>query len=367
MKRAGLLLAVALGAVTALASLASCSSDPASAVPAPAPASEAGVTDAGAAFDTGAVTLNVPVRGRVYVSLAAPAIVTPASPATDTTWDLAFEGADVFTNSGASGSGKAGAFGPLDAIAFLSDTAPDVPFLTSDQSGGAFFGWYFYDDGTHQLYSRYHVLGVKDGAKTYRVQVLSYYGGNGGTTSALYRIRYGEVGQPAMDAVDLDGTPNDPAAPFECIDLGSGARTKLTAVAARASSAWHLCFARTNISVNGGSAGPRGATAVDLEAAKDATEQLADVKGRTPESTAAAFDAANAASFAGATFLADGAYSAFRGLWTVPGTNPLAPEDAAWLVEGASGKAAYLVGFESFAGATATTVGTVTMRIKSVH
>ena len=362
MKLAGL---VALGTVAALAGLAACSSDPDATTPATTE-TEAGASDAGAGFDTGA-TLTVPVTGRVYVNLATPAIVTPAKPATDTSWDLAFDGADVFTNSGVSGPGNAGAFGPLDAITFLSDTAPDVPFLSPDRSSGAFGSWYFYDDGTHHIYSRYHVFGVKDGATLYRVQVLSYYGGTNGTTSALYRVRYGEVGQPEKEAVDLDGTASEESTPSECIDLGSGARTKLTAAEARAVSTWHLCFARTNISVNGGTAGPRGATAVDLEASKVATEQLADVNGLTPEGTAAAFDAIGAASFDGATFRADGAYSAFSGLWTLEGAHPLEPQDAAWLVAGANGKAGYLVGFESFAGATDTSVGTVTMRIKSVH
>src|SRR5262249_35710635 len=149
------------------------------------------------------------------------------------------------------------------------DVAPtDVP-LFSDKAGGAFIRWYFYSGAPdHALFSRFHVFGVKDGDKLYRVQVLGYYGKrDNAPVPALYKIRYAEVGQPAKEAADLDGTaggPNgSPDAPTECIDLGTGARTMLTAADARASQAWHLCFRRQDISVNGEVGGPRNVGAID--------------------------------------------------------------------------------------------------------
>src|SRR5690242_13093290 len=110
-------------------------------------AADAGDDGAGVSFDSGEeVKVAVPASGRVYVRLASPpAVVTPADPKTDKGWDVAFEGLDVYTNSGPSGPAVAQAFGPLDAVAFLDDTAPQVPFLTGDKTGGAFIRWWFYD------------------------------------------------------------------------------------------------------------------------------------------------------------------------------------------------------------------------------
>ena len=60
-------------------------------------------------FDSGTeLRVPVPDSGRVYVKLAPPSIVTPAGdPKASREWDLAFEGFDVFTNSGVSGGGSA--------------------------------------------------------------------------------------------------------------------------------------------------------------------------------------------------------------------------------------------------------------------
>jgi hypothetical protein len=331
--------------------------------------------DAGEAFNAGE-ELKIPVSDgqRVYVKLTSPpAIVTPAGDAKlDKTWDLAFEGVDVFTNSGPSGSGAAQAFGPLEPIVFLEDVAPDPPFLTGDKSGGAFIRWYFYEGPpNHALYSRFHVFGVKDGAKLYRVQVLNYYGKrDGAPVAALYKIRYAEVGQPAKEAVDLDGTAGgtagagDPAS--ACIDLGTGVVAMLTSAEARTSSAWHICFRRQDISVNGELGGPRNVGAIDFDADKSAAEKFVDIVNKTPESELARFDAINAQSFDGQTLRGDRIVSAFSGLWTERGISPLTPTKSAWLVVGADGKKRYLLGFSRFDGATATVPGTVVMRVKAV-
>jgi len=333
-----------------------------------------GGDEPGAEFNAGEeLKIPVPESGRVYAKLTSPpAIVTPADPKTDKGWDIAFEGLDVYTNSGPSGPGASLAFGPLDPIVFLEDVAPDVPFLTGDKAGGAFIRWYFYEGPpNHALYSRYHVFGVKDGDTLYRVQILSYYGKRDGTgVPALYKIRYGEVGQPAKEAVDLDGTAGgttsgDPAAPGECIDLGTGARMMLTPTEARTSTAWHLCFHRQDISVNGEEGGPRGVGAIDFDADKTATEKFEDIVPLTPESELARFDAITAASFDGQTLRGDRIVSAFSGLWTERGVNPAAPRKLAWLVVGADGKRRHLVGFPRFEGPTATSPGTIVMRVKA--
>jgi hypothetical protein len=372
------LLLPASSIVLALAAPPACS-DTAGAKSDAGASADGGGADGGDTF-TSSVELVVPVAaGRVYVKLASPpAVVTPADPKTDKGWDLAFEGLDVFTNSGPSGSGSSAAFGPLDPIAFIDDVAPSVPFLSPDTTGGAFIRWWYYGGAAadHALYTRYHVYGIKDGDKTYKVQVLNYYGvRDGAPTSALYRVRWAEVtaagSGPVKELADLDGTAGGPQgkpdAKSECLDLGTSARTMLTTAEARASSAWHLCFRRQDISVNGEVGGPRGVGAVDLDAASSATEKLSDVVQKTAASEQARFDAVNAASLTGQPFRGDRVVSAFGTLWLERGASPPAPSKTGWLVVGADGTAKYLVGFARFDGASATSPGTVVMRVKSVR
>jgi hypothetical protein len=353
------------------------------------PTGDAGVrvdeAGAAAAFDSG-IELKIPVTesGRVFVKLSPPSVLVaaPADPKASGDWDLAFEGFDIFTNSGVSGGGKGAAFGPLDAVTFVGDTAPQVPFLTIDKSGGAFLDWYAYEGESHALWSRYHVYGVRDGERLWKVQVLSYYGErDGATIPALYKIRYAEVlasgfGPLQEPAPVLDGTAGGttaPAtAPSECIDLGSNARSMLTPADARASTAWHLCFRRDSISVNGEMGGPRGITAVDLESDQVAAETVTSVKTLTADSRRAAFDAANASSFAGRTFRGDRIVSAFNDRWlesAPPGGGASAatkPKNAAWLVQEASGAQKHLFGFARFENATAKSPGTIVARVKPV-
>ena len=155
--------------------------------------------DAGADADTFAsgTELRVPVpdSGRVFVKLDSASLVDAAS-----AWDIAFEGMDIFTNGGESGSGKAAAFGPLDAIDFISDAAPSVPFMTSDKAGGAFLDWYAYDGTSHALYSRFHTFGVRDGGRTWKVQILGYYGDRDGAESAYRRAISLDRDHPAAKA-----------------------------------------------------------------------------------------------------------------------------------------------------------------------
>jgi hypothetical protein len=365
---------VALGALSAVAC-----SDEAGASATAAPTADGGAADGAADFGASEpLEFAVPDKGRVYVSLSSPPkVVTPADPKTDRGWDLAFEGLDVFTNSGPSGGGSSSAFGPIDSIAFLDDIAPEVPFLSPDTTGGAFIRWWLYGGsaGNHALFTRYHVYGVKDGDKQYKVQVLNYYGvKDGAPTAALYRVRWAEITPtgfgPTHDLLDLDGIAGGTQAPVgvasECLDLGTSARTMLTPEAARASSAWHLCFRRENISVNGEVGGPRGVTAVDLDADKSAGEKLADFVPKTPDTELPRFDAVNAQSLVGQPFRGDRVISAFGTLWLERGAVPAAPARSAWLVVGADGTSKHLVGFARFLGATATSPGTIQMRVKSV-
>lgn len=339
--------------------------------------------DGGAtSFDSGReVRVAVPGQGesrRAFVNLAsATTIAAPADPMASSAWDLAFEGLDVFTNGGSSGKGAGAAFGPLDAITFAGDVAPTTPFLQSDKPGGAFLEWYDYEDATHALWSRYHVFGVRDGARTWKVQILGYYGERAGAAvSALYSLRYAEVladgtSGPTTELTAVDGTSGGtagtPASGSECLDLASGARTMLAQDVAATSTAWHLCFRRSAIVVNGEQGGPRGVTAVDLEATATRTETIDQVKLRTAESEKARFDAVSKASFDGKAFRGDRIVSVFSEAWIDPARSALAPTYGAWLVVGADGRQKFLVAFVAFENPTPTAPGTVVMRVKPVR
>lgn len=332
--------------------------------------SEAAPGDGGAAaFSSGTeFTFPVAATGRTYVKLDPPGPVAVSDPKASLDWDLAFEGFDVFTNGGVSGSGQGSAFGPLDTAVFLGDTAPEVPFTFADKTGGAFVDWYAYEGApSHVLWSRYHVYAVRDGARTWKVQIVGYYGEReGAPVSGLYTIRWAEVGSDEVrEAANLDatagGTSAPATAPSECLDLGTGARTMLTPAEALGSSAWHLCFRRQTVSVNGELGGPRNVGAVDLDAARTPSEKVADVKLLTAEGARAKLDAVTPEAVAGLTFRGDRVVSGFGTAWIEPGR--AAPASAAWLVADAHGKQ-HLLGFRRFDGASATSPGTVVATVK---
>lgn len=309
-------------------------------------------------------TVDVPKTGRVYLQLSGPRVVNKEEP-----WDLAFEGWDVFTNGGASGSAQGSAFGPSEVLACAADVL-DAPILRKDATGGAFRGWYAYDSVSHTLFSKYHTYGVRDGARTWKLQVLSYYGEVAGApTSAVYRIRYADAaGGAPIDLTKIDGTAGGAAAPAtaksECLDLVTGNRVMLTPAEARVSKDWHVCFRRDAISVNGELGGPRGVSAVDLDAAAP-VPSFDELAKKTPESERAAFDAVTAAKLADPALVwrGDRIVSAFSDVWFAAGT-PRTAKAACWVVVAADGVSRFGVMFEGFVGATESSPGVVSMRVR---
>lgn len=270
-------------------------------------------------------------------------------------WDLRFEQADIYTNSGVSGSGEGGAFGPYPIDQYFESGYPEVPFIMKDKFAGAFGTWYNYDlMGGHILYSNFYTYGIISGGKYYKLQVLSYYGSVGGApVSAVYSIRYANVSAQGSGTVqvveNLDGTVGGTSGSGEnkgtCIKLDSGQKLELTASEAQASSAWDLCFNRTAISVNGGLSGPGGVEAVRLHEGDEIP--LAEAKTFTTENTLPAF---NAVSFSDLTnpkwiYRGDRVVSAFNDTvdWLETSAPPV-PGEYSWLVIGNSG-ASFLVAF----------------------
>lgn len=319
-----------------------------------------------------AIDVAVPETGRAFVDLDTTAVASEGSP-----WDLAFEGQDVFTNGGASGSGQGAAFGPFEAETFLGDEVPEHPFLIEDEAGGAFLDWYAYDGTVHALYGRYHVHGVKRGDDLFKVQILGYYGEVAGApASALYSLRFARVSEPGVEpTVTLEGidataggVSGTDADPSTCLVLVTGETLALTPAEAAASKDWDLCFRRASISVNGGIGGPGGVLAVDLDRGATAAETLEEVMKRTAESMLARFEevAWAALSDPELPWRGDRVVSAFSDQWTVPGSSPLAPADFTWLVAGADGVTPFFVAFESLTGATDDHPGTVRLRVKHI-
>jgi hypothetical protein len=313
------------------------------------------------------VTFDVAPDRPTFVQLASRTVVAVDDPSTSGDWDLSFEGWEIRTNGGISGPGAGWAFGPLAASYFaFPDDPVSTPFEIEDRAEGAFLRWYAYDGSNHTIYSRAHVYGVRTGDLLYKLQVLSYYGEVAGApASARYRVRYAVVGEsgsePTQEVADIDGSSSggdDPAAPSGCLTLGTGTTALLTPAQASESFDWDLCFRRDAISVNGELGGPSSVTAVDLYL--DANEPLSDVKALTEADIDARFDDTDFASLTAShlEYRGDYATSAFSRKWVDRSTEPPTPVTSiAWLVVGANGASRYLVGFDSFEGATADAPG----------
>ena len=320
--------------------------------------------------------IEVPTaEGPTFVDLDGPAIVGESD-----AWELRFSGKNIQTNGGVSGPENGAAFGPLDLTTFGEDSVPaDVPFLFEDEFGGAFARWFAYDGAEHVLYSRFHVYGIRRGTELYKLQLLGFYGeAQGAPVNGLYRIRYARVTdagvEETVEVMELDGTaggsmePTD-ADPSGCIRLSTGEVTQLTPPEAKASADWDVCFRRATISVNGGEGAAGAVEAVDLDLDETASETLAEVAERTPESELAGFDEVDADVLSSPTiaWLVDGVISAFTNRWFTVGSDPLEPAGLVWLVGGSDGETPFFVGFEAFGGATAASPGIVRLRVKAIQ
>jgi hypothetical protein len=327
-----------------------------------------------ASYDT--VVIPVTAEAATYVSLAGPQIVEVADAESSSAWDLAFRGWEIFTNSGLSGPASGGAFGPLGVPDF-DEPRPPVPFVIEDETAGAFWRWWAYDGNGHLIYSRYHVYGVRQAGRHWKVQILGYYGEDqGAPVTALYRLRYAEVTEQGSTEtttlLDLDGTAGGvvdppPTAPSGCLDLRTGTVALLSLADAALSPDWQICFRRDNISVNGEMGGPGGVEAVDVDRAsllKD--ETIDEVKTRTADSELARFDAASWATLTDPklVYAGDRITSAFATRWFDSASTPPTPSDTSWYVLAAGGVDEHMVLFESFSAPDAASPGEITARVR---
>lgn len=317
---------------------------------------------------------------RVHVDLDTASVVE-ADAGEGLIWDLAFEGWDVFTNSGPSGAGQASGFGPLGLGDFTfpeKPTLPEFPFLSSDETGGAFLSWYAYDGSSHVLYSRFHHYGIKSGDRTYKLQIEGYYGEvQGAPLSAVYQLRYADVtdgGTGTLQEIDnlnaiAGGPAGDETAPSNCLVLATAEQLLLTQQEARASTAWDLCFRRDAISINGELGGPGTVSAVNLQELLLEEEELADVVDRTAENQLQAFldvtlDDLNDPSL---VYRGDRVVSIFSDAWLDFSLAEPQVAAASWVVLNADAERYHLVAFEPFAQPSANPPSLVRLRVRTVE
>jgi len=201
--------------------------------------------------------------------------------------DIAFEGLDIYTNSDLRPAPS-----PRSARTSRSSSSAtrSATFLSwRRQDRGAFLRWYAYDNVNHVLDSRFHVYGVKDGDKTYKVQVLSYYAKlrvRRRTRSTTCGGRKSRRRSGPLSDVKIDGRAGGPAAPateraaawisaprVDVVDARR--RADLERVARVLSPRKHQRQWRSRRT--------RGVGAVDFDADKTASETLAMVTARPRE------------------------------------------------------------------------------------
>lgn len=124
------------------------------------------------------------------------------------------------------------------------------------------------------------------------------------------------------------------------------------------STAWDVAFNATNVMLNGGAAGPGGATGACV--CQNATATDAQVLAMTAESERADYDAVTAVP-AGATFVPEALTPAVSGWFTGSGAGAAADPSKVWLVRLADSVTVAKVHVAALQGATAASPGRVTL------
>lgn len=217
-------------------------------------------------------------------------------------WDLRFDGEDLFLNGGESGDGRAGGIDMrlLDlemAFQDLNRKNQILYFFFYDANASALTDWWWYGlDGTHTLFSNFHVYVVRRGDREFAVQILDYYRVIDGSAEAGYpEFRWTEIGTDETFVEDLDATAGglgadagDPSNKWTYFSFDDGV-LELTDEEALSSDVWDLGFKRFNIKSNGAPSGPGDAETYDFDSGRG--ENADDVLGFEPEGQEAWFEA----------------------------------------------------------------------------
>lgn len=128
--------------------------------------------------------------------------------------------------------------------------------------------------------------------------------------------------------------------------------------AANLSAEWDIAFFGTNVTLNGGAAGPGGVTAACL--CQNAAASNDEVLAMTAQSELADFESVTAVP-AGLEFVSDALTPAMNGWMTGTGTEAVAQSNATWLVRLSDSTSYAAVRVKAIASPTATHAGSVTL------
>lgn len=290
-------------------------------------------------------------------------------------WDVALNGFLLRTNSGASGPGRGGAYGPITDPTFeqISSAAivPHASAWRSDRVAGPFDGWYLYDKcpaGMHTLASRFHSYGVESGGRRWKLQIIGYYGlVMGAPQAGRYTVRFAEVtaaGSSATQRIaDLDASAGG-----AYLDLVTGTTTVLTESEAASSTAWDVGFRRSAVFLNGGVAGTKGVRGVDLDATR--TDADPDVCLMSEASEQARFDAMGSAELAaqGLAWATSEVEGAFGDDWYAydPVAHAIGPGNGTFIVRAADGATFFKLAVTAIEGASRADAGRVGVRFAPI-
>jgi hypothetical protein len=149
----------------------------------------------------------------------------------------------------------------------------------------------------------------------------------------------------------------DASVAWRYVSLGDSALVA-PAPSATESSDWDIAFNATNVTLNGGAAGPGGIEAACI--CQNAAATNDEVLAMTAESELADFDAV-AAVPAGLTWMSDQLTPAIAGWFAGTGAAATAVTDKSWLVRLSSGQSYALVRVSAITAASATSAGRVTL------
>lgn len=223
----------------------------------------------------------------VYFDLDTQKEVTPSDPATDTTWDLAFQSTTILSNSGVSGKGNL-RVARLTERSFESVTEAPASGYKTDAADGddsnsivdsAFLvdgAWYSYNMGTHKVTPNDKVVYVVQSTegKFYKLAFTGYYDAAG--TSRFPTFTWAELPSP-YQTLRFTGGANPASDSWTYLNLRTG--SIVTPATPESSSEWDLAMrgyhVMTNSAISGSGTG--GALKTDATSLLD----LADVPSET--------------------------------------------------------------------------------------
>ena len=293
-----------------------------------------------------------------------------------TKWDIKVKSggrtAELFTNSGSSGTGAGGAFGSpfvhtwtnlltwknaltdptsgaIPATLYAADAAKNT-FSGSNSIQSAAFEYGVGGDTDHLLYPNYRVFllttknSVVDPVGTqespvFALQLTGYYGGAGGTASGYPSFRWVDQLSKVVKTATVNAS------------TGWVYYNLATASAVAETGTWHIAFNRYNVKLNGGTSGSGtvggfvGATPAGFYAADGVTPVAAKFKAATPADTLADLTGVLAKPATAAAWIKDAVSSQLSPAYTGTYPNPLNygwfnyyPTDVAAIAAGVAGQ-----------------------------